>query len=152
MADHQPEIAALIAQWQTRLREARERSRSESAGSVQTAYYYRGVSETYQQVITDLLALLEAETSASVPAAADYLPISEAQVRELLARAGLHPRSLHAHPDHAFTAVFSRLQPVSQEQRLRSLSEADARIVILDHGKLSDSNEPFIDFAFIDRS
>lgn len=149
MADHSAEIAALIEQWQSRLREARERSRSESVGSVQTAYYYRGVSETYQQVIADLHALLDAAIPAGTPPAAEYLPVGEAAVRDLLARAGLYPRSLHAHADHAFTAVFSRLQPITQEQRLRALTEADARIIILDEGRLSDSNEPFIDFAFV---
>lgn len=149
MSDIDPSaIAALIDQWETLARDARERSRTERVGDVQTAYYYKGVTDTYQQVIANLRALLDPEVETALPPTHDYVPVSEQAINDLLKHAGLYPRALHAHPDHAFTAVFSRLQPISQEQRLRTLTEVDSRIVILDHGKLPDSNDPFIDFAF----
>jgi hypothetical protein len=141
-------ITTLIGQWESLAREARERSRTDRVGDVQTAYYYKGVTDTYQQVIDGLRTLLGSDDEIVVPPPGDYLPVSEQAINDLLTRAGLYPRTLHTHDDHALTAVFSRLQPISQEQRLSLLAQADPRIIILDQGKLSDSNDPFIDFAF----
>lgn len=151
MAVDESRIAALIEQWAARQREARKRSRSEHVGDAQTAYYYRGVSDTCQQVIDELMALVDAESFQKEPSTADYLPVSHQEADALLARVGLYPRSLSQHSDHAFTATFSRLQPITQTQRLRLLAEADSRLVILDEGKLPDTNDPFIDFAFVDK-
>jgi hypothetical protein len=143
------DIARLIARWETLHHDSRQRSRTERVGDVQTAYYYKGVTDTLQQVINDLRALLGDDAAQSTAQAGEYLQVSEREVAELLAGIGLYSRDLRAHADHAFTAVFSRLQPITQEQRLRLMTEADPRIVILDQGKLSDSGDPFIDFAFM---
>jgi hypothetical protein len=77
------------------------------------------------------------------------LSVSEAEAADVLRSAGLFARSLTLHPDRVFSAVFSRLQPIAHESRLRQLSAADTRVVILDQGTLRDSGDPFIDFAFI---
>ena len=144
------ELADLLNVWEARAREAREHSRSNRVGDVQTAYYYKGVSDTYQQVMGELKSLLESEVQQTTAEAPAYRRVTRQQVSELLHRVGLHPRELNIHSDHAITAVFSRLQPVSQEQRIRLLSDASPSIVVLDYGKLPGTNEPFIDFAFMD--
>lgn len=141
-------ITALITRWQHLARDARERSRTERTGDAYTAYYYKGVADTCQQVIESLYLLLGSDAPTAQSPTVAYLPVGEQTVNDLLSSTGLFPRALHAHADHAFTAVFSRLQPITQEQRLQKLTEADSRIVILDQGKLPDSNDPFIDFAF----
>jgi hypothetical protein len=141
------DLAALFEVWEARAHEARERSRSDRVGDVQTAYYYKGVSDTYQQIMGEVKALFDTEAQAAAAPIA-YLPVTAQEVGDLLTGAGLYPRALTVHTDHAFTAVFSRLQPLSQEQRLRLLAETTPSIVILDYGKLADTNEPFIDFAF----
>ena len=144
----QSAIADMIDQWETLAHDARARSRSERVGDVQTAYYYKGVADTCQQVIDHLRMLLGADEVAVSTSSADYVPVGEQAVNDLLTHIGLYPRALHVHADHVFTAVFSRLQPISQDQRIQAINEADSRIVILDYGKLPDSNDPYIDFAF----
>ena len=44
--------------------------------------------------------------------------------------------------------MFSRLQPITQETRIRQLSAADPHLVIVDQGTLRDTGDPYIDFAF----
>jgi hypothetical protein len=144
----QTAIADMIDQWENLARDARARSRTERTGDAYTAYYYKGVADTCQHVLDQLRMLLDTgEVVVPVPTA-DYMPVSEQSVNELLSSIGLYPRTLHVHADHVFTAVFSRLQPISQDQRIQALNQADSRIVVLDYGKLPDTNDPYIDFAF----
>ncbi len=105
--------------------------------------------QTYQGVIRDLRDLL-AEAPAPGADTVRYCATAEADAQAVLQRAGLFTRSLTLHPDHVFTAVFSRLQPITLENRLRQLQAADARLVIVDSGSLRDTGDPYIDFAFID--
>lgn len=141
-------IADMIDQWESLAHDARERSRTERTGDAYTAYYYKGVADTCQHVIDQLRTLLDTGDVAAPSASVEYMPVSEQAVNDLLVQIGLYPRTLHVHADHVFTAVFSRLQPISQDQRIQALNEADARIIVLDYGKLPDTNDPYIDFAF----
>ena len=52
------------------------------------------------------------------------------------------------HKDNVFTAVFSRWQPFSDEERLKMIKSADRRLVVLANGKLRDTGDPYVDFAF----
>ena len=72
----------------------------------------------------------------------------QAGAADLLRRAGLFARSLTLHSDGVYSAVFSRLQPITLENRIRQLTSADARVVIVDSGTLRDTGDPYIDFAF----
>lgn len=78
-----------------------------------------------------------------------FRPVPLDDVRARLAAVGLFPRDLHQHRDHAFTAIFSRLQPLTQEQRVTRLLTVDPGVHLLDAGFLADNGEPFIDFAFL---
>lgn len=145
------ELSALLQTWTERAQVARQKSRMDRAGDAQTAYYHKGISDTYQQAIRDLEGLF-GEIAVTVPNAASpvtYVAVSESTVNDLLTSAGLYIRELTVHADHVVTAVFSRLQPTTQEQRLQALTQADSRIVILSQGKLMETGEPFIDFAFV---
>lgn len=138
----------LIAQWETLADSARDQMRNTTPSNVSRVAFYEGVVKTYRSAAEDLRALLapaEAPATQETPA---YLAVQEAQAAEILQRAGLFTRSLTLHPDRVFTAVFSRLQPVTHEARVRQLTNADARIVIVDHGTLRDTGDLFIDFAF----
>lgn len=142
-------LLALIAQWESRAAEAREQTRLIHASDVSRAAYYEGVLRTYLGVANDLRALLSPATSAETPTPAPhYLAVPESEAADLLRRAGLFARSLTLHPDGVFSAVFSRLQPVTLENRVAQLSAADPRIVIVDSGTLRDTGDPYIDFAF----
>jgi hypothetical protein len=141
-------LLALIAHWEALADQAREQTRVMSAGDVSRATFYEGVMKTYQSAARDLRDLIAPPQTEITDAPAGYQVIPPEEAAALLQRAGLFARSLTHHPDHVFTAVFSRLQPITQDSRIRQLSAADPRIVIVDHGTLRDSGDPYIDFAF----
>jgi hypothetical protein len=141
-------LHTLIEQWEALARQADEQTRIMNAQDLSRVSFYQGVSKTYRSAAQDLRDLI-APPDAPAALAPEYLRVSEAEAADVLRNAGLFTRSLTLHPDWVFSAVFSRLQPIAQESRVRQLSAADARIVILDQGTLRDSGDPFIDFAFI---
>lgn len=139
-------LTALLSRWSAAAAEAQQKAGDRRLGDIQQAYFQHGVYKTYLAAIADLGALIGTDTPPP-PAAHHYALIPLEQARALLERAGLYPRDLLAHRDGAFTAQFSRLQPVTQAQRVERLSAADPRVVVLDVGFLADNGEPFIDFA-----
>ncbi|GEM_PF-2412527 len=151
--DWRTALLHLLEGWEAQKREAHERYRHERASNVQTAYFFQGVTETYARAIADVRDLLASGDDHAQPMPAEpvtYLPMGIEEVEHLLNSAGVYSRQITLHPDNAITAVFARLQPVPQDERLRRLQEADERIVILDSGKLPDTGEPYIDFGFKD--
>jgi hypothetical protein len=136
-------LLALIAGWEALADQAREQTRVMSAGDVSRAAFYEGVMKTYRSAAQDLRDLL-APPEAPPALPSEYIIVPEDEAAAILLRAGLFTR----HPYHVFTAVFSRLQPVTQDSRIRQLGDADPRIVIVEHGTLRDSGDPYIDFAF----
>jgi hypothetical protein len=141
-------LRALIEQWEALAREADEQTRLMNAQDLSRVSFYQGVSKTYRSAAQDLRDLLTPPDAPAEPAP-EYLIVSEQEAADMLRSAGLFTRTLTLHPDRVFSAVFSRLQPIAQESRVRQLSAADARVVILDQGTLRDSGDPYIDFAFI---
>ncbi len=146
---NEDDLHRLIEQWEARADEAREQTRLAHASDLSRVTFNQGVVQTYQNVIRDLRDLLE-EAPASPVEAPLYCATSEADAQAVLQRAGLFTRSLTLHPDHVFSAVFSRLQPITLENRIRQLRAADSRVVIVDSGVLRDTGDPYIDFAFVD--
>ncbi len=146
---NEDDLHRLIERWEALADEAREQTRVTHASDLSRAAFNQGVLQTYQAVLRDLRDLLE---EAPAPAAETplYLATSEADAQAVLQRAGLFARSLTLHPDNVFSAVFSRLQPITLENRVRQLRAADARLVIVDSGTLRDTGDPYIDFAFVD--
>lgn len=142
-------LQALIAQWEALAEQARQQMRVDSSADISRAAYYEGVIKTYRSAASDLRGLIApAEAPEVVEEAEAYRIVPETEAAAILRRAGLFARSLTLHPDRVYTAVFPRLQPVTHEARLRQLSNADPRIVIVEHGTLRDSGDLFIDFAF----
>ena len=140
-------LHSLIEQWEALAREADEQTRVTSAQDLSRVSFYQGVSKTYRSAAQDLRDVLSPPDVPAEPEP-EYLLVEEGEAADVLRSAGLFTRTLTLHPDHVFSAVFSRLQPIAQESRVRQLSSADPRVVILDHGTLRDSGDPFIDFAF----
>lgn len=141
-------LLGLVAQWEALADQAREQTRVTSAGDVSRAAFYEGVMKTYRSAAQDLRDLLAPPEAAAPDAPPQYRAMTETEAAALLQRAGLFARSLTLHADHVFTAVFSRLQPVAQDSRIRRLTDADPSVVIVDQGTLRDSGDPYIDFAF----
>ncbi len=141
-------LRALIAQWEARAAQAHEQTRLDSASELSRVSFYEGVMKTYLSAAQDLRDLLAPERE-TVPSSLPYLAVPEQEAAAVLQTAGLFARSLTLHPDHVFTAVFSRLQPITLENRVHHLNNADPRIVIVDQGTLRDTGDPYIDFAFV---
>ncbi|MBI1257202.1 MAG: hypothetical protein GC204_07000 [Chloroflexi bacterium] len=142
------DLLALIEQWEALAEQAREQARLADARDISRAAFYQGVLKTYQSAAQDVRDLLTPQPQPAA-AAPEYVPLSESEAAAILQRAGLFARSVTLHPDHVFSVVFSRLQPITQETRLQQLRAADPRLVIVDQGTLRDTGDPYIDFAFV---
>lgn len=143
-------LERLIADLEAREREAAERAKQGYATDWRVDYFYRGVIKTYQDVITDLHQFLSSGDQQAQPIPTppvQYMPLEPYEVERLIEKAGIHARSTMLHSDGAVTAIFARLQPMTQEERITRLKNADPRVVVLDVGKLPDTGEPYIDFA-----
>ncbi len=140
----------LLGSLESRRQEAYERAKQGYAQDWRLDYFYRGVIKTYDDLIVDLRQLLSSGDDEALPvpdAPIQYLLVDQEEIETMLNRVGVYTRAITLHPDGAITAVFSRVQPTPQEERIARLKSADPRIVILDTGKLGDTGEPFIDFA-----
>jgi hypothetical protein len=62
--------------------------------------------------------------------------------------AGLNLSKLYTHDDHTFSAIFPKIPPLSLEQRMTKLTTACHTIIILESGRLPNTQEPYIDFGF----
>ena len=141
-------LRTLIEQWEILADQAREQTRLTNASDLSRVSFHQGVMKTYLSAIQDLRALLHQPEVSSTDRDGDYLVVPEREAAAIVERAGLFARALTLHPDRVFTAVFSRLQRTTQDSRIRQLSGADPRLVIVDQGALRDTGDPFIDFAF----
>jgi hypothetical protein len=132
----------------------------------------RGYAEGYYKAATELAALLKDETArsarslsdlagASPPPAASaspvespaqaavtYAPVSVGEVLTMLNYAGIDPRDIEQRKDNSFRAVFSRWQNIMDHERIEIIKKSDLRIVILNSGKLRDTHDAFVEFAF----
>ena len=158
-------LRALANRWALKARDhAREAKTNTDA---RLSAYHRGIAETFHKAAMELAEVLQnaparveaadapaAPAESQTPAAAPqpegpaYTAVPVKEVIMILDYAGMSPRDLTMRPDNVFTAVFSRWQPFSDEERLAKLRGADLRIVVLATGKLRDTSDPYVDFAF----
>ncbi len=158
-------LRAMANRWTLKARDHARESKIRSAESdMHTSYYHRGVAETWHRAALELAALLKAdgEPEPSAPPAAErtaaptapaepqvmFANVSLTEAVNLLEFAGVSARDVNKHADNAFTAIFSRWQPFSEAERLEKIKQADMRVVILNYGKLRDTGDPYVDFAF----
>ncbi|HVU13451.1 MAG TPA: hypothetical protein VHD90_19365 [Phototrophicaceae bacterium] len=140
-------LRALIARWEALADKARDQAKITHPSDLARVAFQQAISKTYLSAAQDLRALLDPPSIEPAPTTA-YALVADDEAAAVLKQAGLFARSLTLHPDRVFTAVFSRLQPITQESRIRQLTEVDARLVVVDQGTLRDSGDPYIDFAF----
>lgn len=162
-ADSVADLRALANRWVMLARDhARDAKTHSEAGNAAKAGYARGVAETYYKLALELADVVKTMAASSEPSPANdappatvaeaptaqYAPVPLSEAMRLLDYAGVSARDIKQHKDNVFSAVFSRWQPFSQPERLERMKSADARIVILAHGKLPDSYDLYVDFAF----
>lgn len=146
-------LQTLIMRWEAFAKDAQSRLQ-QASGDPHTRIYYQAVAQTYQRTADELRAAIEGylpPADDEIPGPPIFMRVTRDQIINLLNRAGLNITRLYLHDDGALTVVFPRLQPYSQEERLRKLREAESRVTILDMGKLPDTGDPYIDFALMDK-
>lgn len=154
MNDLQPEdllavLEKLAAEWLSRAQDAQDKARNLVNIGAARGEYYRGIADAYGEVMDEIRALLEGDAGEDGDEAEPitFAEVSEDTALTVLKLAGLSAAELHANKDHSFSVMFLPLQFRSiQEVENRLLDVAD--VVILDHGRLSNSNKSFVDFAF----
>jgi hypothetical protein len=144
--------ATLIAHWEKLANAAQTRMQVAHAADPLMRMFYKGMIQAYRQAASELR-----EANGSLPTAQTvsedvrvFDKLSREGVLRLLARANLNAANIYLHADGAATAIFPRLHPLTNEERIAQLQAVDARLVILDSGRLRDSGDPFVDFALID--
>lgn len=130
-----------------------------------TAAHNRGMADGYYKAAVELAEFLKAYTSAPKPAAApapaaahaptqpspaapEYLNLPIGEVIDILTFAGTNVRDVTQDREHRYTGIFSRWENLMPHERLDKIKAADSRIVILDSGKVKDTGDHFVVFAF----
>jgi hypothetical protein len=131
----------------------------------------RGLSEAFRRASLDLAnALRSAGTTAvsdlptapppqeeapaaaasNSPLASQYVfrEIDQSEAIRFLEFAGATPRDVFVRKDNTILAVFSKMQPLADSERLNLIRSADKRVVILSSGKTRESKDPYVEFGF----
>ena len=159
------DLRALANRWVLMARDhARESKTRTGEGDEAKAAYYRGLAEAYHKLAMELAEIVKtmpATGPASTPAksqpaapkapAVAYAAVPLGEALRLLDYAGISARDVKQGKDHVFTAIFSRWQPFSETERLDRIKSVDPRVIILGFGKLPDTHDPYVDFAFQER-
>ena len=171
-ADTVSELRALANRWVLMARDhARESKTRTGEGDEAKAAYYRGLAEAYHKLaleLADVVKAMPATGPSGQPARADsaaapqqpasvdepaviYANVALGEALRLLDYAGVSARDVKQHKDHAFTAIFSRWQPFSESERIDRMKSVDPRVIIINFGKLPETHDPYVDFAFRER-
>ncbi|MCA9902976.1 MAG: hypothetical protein KC547_03890 [Anaerolineae bacterium] len=130
------------------------------------AEYLRGLAEGYYKSAVELANILKgqagdmaAETSVpdkrstqtgklAASGAPEFEQIPLDEVIRLLSYADINARDVIPNRDGSFVAIFSRWQPLSDQERLEKLKSVDTRIFVLANGRNHETSDPFIKFGF----
>jgi len=76
----------------------------------------------------------------------EKIPLDE--VIRMLSYGDINARDVIPNKDGTFVAIFSRWQPLSEQERLDKLKSIDTRIYVLQSGKNQETTDPFVKFGF----
>jgi hypothetical protein len=171
--DQMAALRALANRLTLKARDHAAEAKRRPAGDAQSEYL-RGLAEGYYKAALELADILKQTntltseaTSALVQPAGEkrqtpvasepgpgsstssqYEQIPLDEVLRLLAYANINPRDVVPNRDNTFVAIFSRWQPLSDQERLEILKQADPRIYVLSSGRNHDTSDPFVKFGF----
>lgn len=147
---------------------ARDYSRESKSGilTLEGAAHKRGMAEAFLKAANDLASLLKnagadgsidrgasdgaADTNGLLtraPAPITFAEITQIDAIRLLEFAGATPKDVQIRKDNTVFAVFSKLQPIAERERVGLLRKADGRVVIITIGKTKEGGDPFIEFG-----
>jgi hypothetical protein len=82
------------------------------------------------------------------PPKPQYVQVSISEVLSILESCRTNVRDIKENADYTYSLVFSKWEPIMPHERIERLKAADLRIVILESGKVKDTNDPYIELAF----
>jgi hypothetical protein len=146
----QSALQALATKWGQRVQEAAANAADARLNNAEEAYFYRGIANAYSTAAQDIRELLSGGEDQHVEsdAAGLFVPVARDQVEKVMQHAGLTLGRLFQHDDLTFSAIFPKIPPLSLEQRMTKLVTACETIIILESGRLPNTQEPYIDFGF----
>jgi hypothetical protein len=171
-------LRQLANRWTLKAREFARDSKSDNPADP-IAAYNRGLAEGYYKAAVELAETLRQQASpetlasslshpfiASAPEtqrqppapkplipsapAETYLSIPLNEVLMILEYAGTNARDVSVNKQNVFMAVFSKWENLMLHERIDKLKKADMRLVVLNSGKIKDTNDPYVEFAFKD--
>lgn len=140
------EVRALVAEWEQRAQEAQRVLKNATDG--QTLYYQRAISNTYKTVVDEMRGLLKRADSLAPQAQEIYAEVSRADVELLFSKAGMRFKDLYEDKGSIFTVIFPKMPVMPMRERIEKLVQIAPQFVELESGKLPDTGEPYLDFAF----
>lgn len=144
------ELDALTDRWAAMRQRAHD---LETNGGDHPPSYYAGMGAALERALDDMNTLLgriqlSDEVEASDDSSDTYLDVDIEYAKNVLKRAGLSFSKMYNDSEHVFTVIFAHLPPIPVNERIHKLEQAAPNLVILEHGRLDDSRETYIDFAF----
>ncbi|MDZ4764607.1 MAG: hypothetical protein SGI73_08645 [Chloroflexota bacterium] len=139
-----PKIDADKAAYQRGLSEAFRKSALELANVLKAV----GVSETGE---FNVLAAEDAPTlqgGSPVVTAISFVVIDQTEAIRFLNFVGATPRDVVIRKDNSILAVFSKMQPLSDPERVGLIKNGDKRIMIITSGRTTESRDPYVEFGF----
>jgi hypothetical protein len=149
-------LEGLAAKWQQQAQEANAAGGRIRMGNPGQAQIYRSMAESLTSAADELRALLAQTTSGQVEITDGssepeelFVAVSRHKLEKVLERAGLRFTNIYEDKGHVFSVIFPKMPPMQMNLRIERLtSAANGNIIILDNGRLNDSQEPYIDFGF----
>lgn len=163
--DPQARLRELANKWALRARDYARDSKAADAPADKAAYA-RGLAEGFYKAATELADVLKtipadglagnSTAAPSAPAASaapsapavTYLKIDLGEALRILDYAGVNPRDVQPRPDNSFLATFSSWENIQPHDRITRMKQVDLRLIVLESGKVKDTHDPFVVFAF----
>lgn len=139
-------LLGLVEGWENKARDATS-SAAKVRMDANRAAYFKALAEAYKAAAQEVLDLIYAEPE---PEGGQqiFVPVTLRQVEQFLGRAGMKAMAIYEDTGSIFSVVFTKMPPISPEERMVRLRAACSTIVFLDSGKLHDTGEPYLDFGF----
>jgi hypothetical protein len=143
-------LQAVATKWEQRAQEAAANAADARLNNTNETHFYRGIANAYSGAAQDIRELLTGGEDQHVEsdAAGLFVSVTRGQVEKVMQRAELTFNKLYQHDDSTFSAIFPKIPPLSLEQRMTKLATACETIIILESGRLPNTQEPYIDFGF----
>lgn len=156
----QAALLGLAAKWEEQALDANAAGARIRLGNPGQAQIYRSMSESLATAAHELRSVVTVDydaaaypttEAASAPQRADelFVAVPRHKIEKVLQRAGLGYKSIYEDKGHVYSIIFPKMPPMQMNLRLEKLTAGSGNtIIILENGRLTETQEPYIDFGF----